>query len=442
MSDVVLKVENLYKRYRLGIVNHTALADDLRIAWSKITGQPDPTETYVTANDLVNAKKGEVKAKYVWALQDINLEVKRGEILGIIGKNGAGKSTLLKILSKTTAPTKGNVKIKGRVASLLEVGTGFHPELTGRENIYLNGMILGMKKREIDKKLDEIVDFAGIETFLDTPTKRYSSGMKVRLGFAVAAHLEPDILIVDEVLAVGDAEFQKKAIGKMKEVSSGQGRTVLFVSHNMGSVKKLCGRGVLIKNGNIENNDNIENIIRLYLNHDNIDDINNEFSYQFSWENGIGDDEVRLRSFKIIDSFDKAKQSFETDEDIYIEIVYEVRKSQKGFRNTLHLYGELGEHILTTMDTDSNIGVDEILIPGCFRSLCKIPSNFLNNGVYTIKLDAGIYLQKSIFKKAPPLKFNIISTSNTIVNFSEKRLGLISPIFLWDKCKTEITLNS
>ncbi len=266
MSDTVLKVENLYKRYRLGIVNHKAFIDDVRIGWAKLLGKPDPTESYVTANELANAKEGEIQAKYVWALQDINLEVKQGEILGIIGKNGAGKSTLLKILSKTTAPTKGQVKVKGRVASLLEVGTGFHPELTGRENIYLNGMILGMKKREIDRKLDEIIDFAGVATFIDTPTKRYSSGMKVRLGFAVAAHLEPDILIVDEVLAVGDAEFQKKAIGKMKEVSKGGGRTVLFVSHDMNKISTLTNRSLLLKEGKIESIGNTTDVINSYLN--------------------------------------------------------------------------------------------------------------------------------------------------------------------------------
>ncbi|MGF1534204.1 MAG: ABC transporter ATP-binding protein [Bernardetiaceae bacterium] len=261
MSEVVLRVENLYKQYRLGVVNRAALRDDLRSAWAWLRGQKDPRDALSGNNQLSQQTDG----RYVWALQDINFEVKRGEILGIIGKNGAGKSTLLKILSKTTAPTRGQVKVKGRIASLLEVGTGFHPELTGRENIYLNGLILGMKRHEITRKLDEIVDFAGVEKYLDTPTKRYSSGMTVRLGFAVAAHLEPDILIVDEVLAVGDAEFQKKAIGKMQEVSQGGGRTVLFVSHNMGSVKALCNRSLLLSSGQVVDSGETEMVISTYL---------------------------------------------------------------------------------------------------------------------------------------------------------------------------------
>jgi lipopolysaccharide transport system ATP-binding protein len=255
MSDVVLKVENLYKRYRLGNVDRSAFKEDLVSGWAKLLGRPDPYEKYVTSNQLSAVKNKEeleqLGARYVWALQDINFEVKRGEILGVIGKNGAGKSTLLKILSKTTAPTKGQVKINGRIASLLEVGTGFHGDLTGRENIFLNGSILGMNRHEIRRKLDEITDFAGVEAFLDTPVKRYSSGMYVRLAFAVAAHLDPDILIVDEVLAVGDAEFQKKCIGKMKSVSTDEGRTVLFVSHNMATINSLCTHGIILQTGNL-----------------------------------------------------------------------------------------------------------------------------------------------------------------------------------------------
>jgi lipopolysaccharide transport system ATP-binding protein len=224
--------ENLSKQYRLGLVGTGTLSHDLNRWWHRIRGKEDP---YLKVGE-VNDRSSRGGSDYVWALRDINFEVQQGEVLGIIGKNGAGKSTLLKIMSKVTGPTTGRIKAKGRIASLLEVGTGFHPELTGRENIYLNGTILGMTKKEVDRKLDEIVDFAGVARYLDTPAKRYSSGMMVRLGFAVAAHLEPEILIVDEVLAVGDAEFQKKAIGKMQEVSHEGGRTVLFVSHNMASV--------------------------------------------------------------------------------------------------------------------------------------------------------------------------------------------------------------
>src|SRR6056300_1111468 len=235
MSDVVIKIENLSKQYRLGLVGTGTLSHDFN-RWShRIRGKEDPYLKIGDTND--RSTKGE--SEYVWALRDINFEVRRGEVLGIIGKNGAGKSTLLKILSRVTSPTTGSIKSAGRMASLLEVGTGFHPELTGLENIYLNGAILGMTKAEIKRKLDEIIDFSGCALYIDTPVKRYSSGMKVRLGFAVAAFLDPEILVVDEVLAVGDAEFQKKAIGKMKDVSKGEGRTVLFVSHNMGSIDAL-----------------------------------------------------------------------------------------------------------------------------------------------------------------------------------------------------------
>lgn len=260
MSDIVLRVENLSKQYRLGVTGSGTLRDDINRWWAKVRGKEDPTLKIGSSNSLDT-----VEGDYVWALQDINFEVKRGEVLGIIGKNGAGKSTLLKILSKVTGPTTGQIKAKGRIASLLEVGTGMHPELTGRENIFLNGAILGMTKAEVRKKLDEIIDFAGIAKYVDTPIKRYSSGMSVRLGFAVAAFLEPEILIVDEVLAVGDAEFQKKAIGKMQDVSKGEGRTVLFVSHNMESVLSLCTKCLLLKNGNVLSSGLPKDIIDMYI---------------------------------------------------------------------------------------------------------------------------------------------------------------------------------
>lgn len=261
MSNVVIKVENLGKQYRLGQVGTGTISHDLNRLWCKVIGKEDPYLKIGETND--RTKKGE--SDLVWAINDINFEVKQGEVLGIIGKNGAGKSTLLKILSRVTGPTTGEIKVKGRIASLLEVGTGFHPELTGRENIYLNGAILGMTKQEIKSKFDEIVDFSGVERYIDTPVKRYSSGMYVRLAFAVAAHLEPEILIVDEVLAVGDADFQEKCLGKMKDVS-GQGRTVLFVSHNLGSVSELCTKGILLENGNLSAMSEIDDVISTYRN--------------------------------------------------------------------------------------------------------------------------------------------------------------------------------
>lgn len=241
----ILKASNISKQYRLGLVGTGTISHDLNRWWARVRGKEDPFLKVGSVND----RSSKADSDYVWALRDINFEVKKGEVLGIIGKNGAGKSTLLKILSRVTAPTTGEIKTKGRIASLLEVGTGFHPELTGRENIYLNGAILGMSKAEIKAKEQEIIEFSGCERYVDTPVKRYSSGMRVRLAFAVAAHLEPDILVIDEVLAVGDAEFQKKALGKMQDISKGEGRTVLFVSHNMAAVKSLCTRTIVLEHG-------------------------------------------------------------------------------------------------------------------------------------------------------------------------------------------------
>ncbi len=259
--STVIKVENLSKQYRLGTIGTGTISHDVNRWWYTVRGKENPYLKIGEENDRTATGKSD----YVWALRDINFEVQQGQVLGIIGRNGAGKSTLLKILSRTTTPTTGAVKIKGRVASLLEVGTGFHPELTGRENIFLNGAILGMTKREIKRKFDEILDFSGVEKYIDTPVKRYSSGMYVRLAFGVAAHLDPEILIVDEVLAVGDAEFQKKCLGKMKDVSEKDGRTVLFVSHNMAAVKELCDNAILLKKGLIHSTGATNNIVREYL---------------------------------------------------------------------------------------------------------------------------------------------------------------------------------
>lgn len=259
--STILKAENISKQYRLGVVGTGTLGHDLNRWWHSLRGKEDP---YLKVG-AVNNRSEKANEEYVWALQNINFDVKQGEVLGIIGKNGAGKSTLLKILSRVTSPTTGSIKTKGRIASLLEVGTGFHGELTGRENIFMNGAVLGMTKAEINRKLEEIIDFSGCEKYIDTPVKRYSSGMTVRLGFAVAAHLDPEILVVDEVLAVGDAEFQKKAIGKMQDLSQGQGRTVLFVSHNMASVKSLCTRAIVLEDGAIKFCGDVEESINFYL---------------------------------------------------------------------------------------------------------------------------------------------------------------------------------
>jgi lipopolysaccharide transport system ATP-binding protein len=310
MSEIILKVENVSKLYRLGTVGTGTFGGDVQRFWkTKILGQEDPFLKIGHTNDRTSKDK----AEFVWALQNINFEVKRGDVLGIIGKNGAGKSTLLKLLSRITSPTTGSIKSAGRMASLLEVGTGFHPELTGRENIFLNGAILGMTKKEIQSKFDEIVDFSGCEMYIDTPTKRYSSGMKVRLGFAVAAFLDPEILVVDEVLAVGDLEFQNKAIGKMKDVSDLEGRTVLVVSHNMDSIAQLCSKSLLLENGTLKEFGPTPEIIEKYLrNNGDVDDIN---YFRGDWDSNLG---KKIKFNKII----VPKLCF-TDQNILIKIEIE-----------------------------------------------------------------------------------------------------------------------
>jgi lipopolysaccharide transport system ATP-binding protein len=310
--STVIKIENLSKQYRLGLVGSGTLQDDFTRWWANIRGEEDPFLKIGEIND--KSIKGE--SDYVWSLKDINFEVQHGEVLGIIGKNGAGKSTLLKILSKVTAPTTGSVKIKGRIASLLEVGTGFHPELTGRENIFLNGAILGMKRQEITNKLDEIIDFSGVERYIDTPVKRYSSGMYVRLAFAVAAHLESEILIIDEVLAVGDAEFQKKCLGKMKDISQGEGRTVLFVSHNMASINDLCTRCIYIKDGQLIHDGIPPIIIKTFLENNSI--LKNKTELKFTRDN------KEYGKRLIINKLELAKPNFYYKD--YIEFNFSIKK--------------------------------------------------------------------------------------------------------------------
>lgn len=305
-NDIILKAENISKQYRLGLVGTGTLSHDLNRWWHRVRGKEDPFLKVGSVND----RSTKADSDYVWALQDINFEVKRGEVLGIIGKNGAGKSTLLKILSRVTSPTTGEIKTKGRIASLLEVGTGFHPELTGRENIYLNGAILGMTKTEIKAKEEEIIEFSGCERYVDTPVKRYSSGMRVRLAFAVAAHLEPDILVIDEVLAVGDAEFQKKAIGKMQDISRGDGRTVLFVSHNMAAVKSLCTRAIVLEHGTSVFEGETEDAVEFYLSQ------NKDTSQTY-----ISQKTLRDKNYINIINVHTSKTGFhEFNQDIHIEI--------------------------------------------------------------------------------------------------------------------------
>jgi len=322
MSSVI-QVENLSKQYRLGQIGARTIREDVGRFWARVRGQEDPTLKIGQANTLNKISEGRRQnSEYIWALKDINFSVQQGEVLGIIGKNGAGKSTLLKILSKVTSPTTGTVTIYGRIASLLEVGTGFHPELSGRENIFLNGAILGMSKAEIRSKFDEIVDFSGVEKYIDTPVKRYSSGMYVRLAFAVAAHLEPEILIVDEVLAVGDAEFQKKCLGKMKDVSS-EGRTVLFVSHNMAAVSELCQTSILLQNGTIQKKGITKDIISNYL---NIDKATNNTRNLENIQHREGNGSIQFTRYSIKNKDNEELDFVVSGQTISIELYFKVKR--------------------------------------------------------------------------------------------------------------------
>ena len=426
-KNTVIKVENLSKQYRLGEVGTGTISHDLNRWWHRMRGKEDPYLRIGESND--RSTKG--NSEYVWALQDINFEVQQGEVLGIIGKNGAGKSTLLKILSKVTAPTTGSIKAKGRIAALLEVGTGFHPELTGRENIYLNGTILGMTKREVTAKLDEIVDFAGVERYLDTPVKRYSSGMMVRLGFAVAAHLEPEILIVDEVLAVGDAEFQSKAIGKMQEVSSQGGRTVLFVSHNMGSIKSLCNTAVLMQNGSVTNQGKTSEIIEQYLSSDS--DI--ERYHAWPEESRPGDDYVKLECIKIVNDKGSIYDALFSDTDVIVQVYYEILKDIRNLRVVANFLSFDGVEIFSTSDFRYQ---DETRLrpPGKYSSCLTIPKNTLNVSRYFVSVDIDIPLTKSIVAN----KTISFSIDELIINelgqtVARKPSGVIHPVFPWNVSK-------
>lgn len=369
MNDIVIRVENLTKEYRLGVINHGTLQQDIQSWWARLRGKEDPNSLISSGqhSSLLNGNP------HMLALNDVSFDVKEGEILGIVGRNGAGKSTLLKILSRVTSQTKGTIKIKGKVASLLEVGTGFHSELTGRENIYLNGAILGMTKKEINSKFDEIVAFAEIEKFIDTPVKRYSSGMYVRLAFAVAAHLEPEILIVDEVLAVGDVAFQKKCLGKMGEVAKG-GRTVLFVSHNMGAVNQLCTRAVLLKNGQNVLIGEVDQVVRSYL--------------KSGTQSGRIDKKSSIGTLAPFVDFQEIHINGENNNvcispfsEINISVVSVCKKNLNLFRTSFSIYKD-GIRILTSHDLQK----PEPLPSGLFKSETTIPPYFLRPGDYTLSI--------------------------------------------------------
>ncbi|HMO34366.1 MAG TPA: ABC transporter ATP-binding protein [Lacibacter sp.] len=415
--NTVIKVENLSKQYRLGTVGTGTMAHDINRWWYRVRGKEDPYLKIGDAND--RTQKGD--SDYVWALRDVNFEVKHGEVLGIIGRNGAGKSTLLKILSRTTAPTTGSVKIKGRVASLLEVGTGFHPELTGRENIYLNGAILGMTKREITRKFDEIVDFAGVERYIDTPVKRYSSGMYVRLAFAVAAHLEPEILIVDEVLAVGDAEFQKKCLGKMKDVSIREGRTVLFVSHNMAAVMGLCTAGLVMSKGGVAFGGSAADAVSFYMR----ENLNNVYHYIKSEP----EQKDKILEVKILHDNNEEVRAFGFDAPVPVEIKVDHSSFVPGTYVGLAVLNKWQQKVFTDtcrieQSEDSN---------GIMKYHVQIPSHTLLTGIYY--LDVALFVPRmNVFDYvAEACSFEIEDYQSELSIYSGMDVGNVYVACKWEE---------
>ena len=416
-----IEFNHVSKQYRLGLVSTRTLSHDLNRWWAmNILGKEDPYLKIGSVND----RTAKADSEYVWALRDIDFKVEQGDVVGIIGKNGAGKSTLLKLLSKVTAPTTGTIRARGRIASLLEVGTGFHPEMTGRENIYMNGAIMGMTKREISAKLDEIVDFSGCERYLDTPVKRYSSGMTVRLGFAVAAHLDPEILVVDEVLAVGDAEFQKKAIGKMQDVSKGEGRTVLFVSHNMTSIKSLCNTGVILQNGQFLEQGAIDPIVTRYLRGDSAISNYKSFSEPLKGKNG----------FELLEMGVRPKGGNYTDvmrmtDDVEIVIRYRLTQPHKNFWITMHMKNEQGERMFSISGAERCY--DKHHEAGEYEQICHLPKDFFNWGSYA--LDFLAISQPSniewLMVEADIVSFSLANRPIEIGGWMGKEPGDITPKF-------------
>ena len=416
MSNLAIVAENISKQYRLGKIGTGTLSHDLNRWWYSVRGKDDPFLKIGETND--RSIKG--SSDYVWSLRDVNFEISEGDALGIIGRNGAGKSTLLKLLSKVTKPITGSFKTKGRIASLLEVGTGFHPEMTGRENIYLNGAILGMSKKEINRKFDEIVAFSGVERYIDTPVKRYSSGMYVRLAFVVAAHLESEILIIDEVLAVGDADFQKKCLGKMGDISKGEGRTVLFVSHNMLAAKSLCNTGILMENGHITKIGNIDSVIDTYLLK------SNELITSFVSLNASSEG-ITVQSVKI--SNNGINGHFNIEDDLVIDIKISSEQTFEGINVNIFLNTAEGVNIFATCSPSEK---QEI---GVYTFQCIIPKYTLNDIMYNIEL--------MVVRDGPKVLINLKDLM-TIEGIEEKREGgwlgsfpgLIRPQnFKWHKIK-------
>lgn len=422
MSSSVIHVENLGKRYQIGdaVVKYRTARESISAAFRDLKRKSG------VADD---------KSRHIWALKDINFDVNEGQVLGIIGKNGAGKSTLLKILSRVTYPTEGLVDIRGRVGSLLEVGTGFHPELTGRENIMMNGAILGMRRSEILKKFDEIVSFAEVEQFIDTPVKRYSSGMYLRLAFAVAAHLEPEILVVDEVLAVGDAEFQRKCLGKMSDVAQ-QGRTVLFVSHNMSAVLRLTQESLVIEKGRLAMRAPTPQAVDYYL--------ASGFSLggQRDWSaEELNPDEkdfipVQLR---LLNTQGQISDTMRSTEPMDVEFKYRLNNPITGLRIGLYLITTRGEYVFTSFDTDNADLYQQMTNreAGLYISRCRIPADTLNEGRYVIGVNASAFRIKRYFHDEQALTFNVDAAGAPGTQWPEPRLGAYRPRLNWQIEKAE-----
>ena len=419
---IAIEVENLSKQYRLGKIGTGSLAHDVNRWWHTVRGKEDPYLKIGEVNDRTQAGTSE----YVWSLRDINFKIEQGDAVGIIGRNGAGKSTLLKILSRVTAPTTGSINIKGRVASLLEVGTGFHPELTGRENVFLNGAILGMRKKEITRKFDEIVDFAGVERYVDTPVKRYSSGMYVRLAFAVAAHLESEILIVDEVLAVGDAEFQKKCLGKMQQLNKQEYRTILFVTHNMSLVTSLCNTGILLRNGVVDVQDTIEKVLTAYNRSNGIDSL---FNSDLQWKSGAFSKKIDLRSITITDINLVQKTTFLSSDLIYINFNVLVRQVLKSSRIVLFVYSvDNANSLAFQSSTNDSVLIDD---PGNYEIRCEIPSTLLNEGLYDIFIQIGEPGIGVLLDKMFVTRIECLLDRKNGFEYVEKWQGVVRPRLCW-----------
>ena len=425
--STVISVENVSKLYRLGEIGTGSLSHDVNRWWHKVRGKEDPYLKIGQSND----RTSKADSDYVYALKDISFEVKQGEVLGIIGRNGAGKSTLLKILSRVTTPTTGEIKAKGRIASLLEVGTGFHPELSGRDNIFLNGAILGMRKAEIAAKFDEIVEFSGCERYIDTPVKRYSSGMYVRLAFAVAAHLEPEILIVDEVLAVGDAEFQKKCLGKMKDVA-GHGRTILFVSHNMAAVNNLCTKAIMLESGCLILKGETGQVVNHYLN----SGMGN--AGEVVWPDpstAPGNERVRLKAVRII-SESKVTSDVLLDQECQIEIDYINLTDNLPLGASIHLLDKIGVEVLASANMHSaNLIRDDWFgkpFPkGVYRTVCTFPANFLNENRYSIRVALVSNNSHIEFLTSEIIGFNTHDRGEMRKEYNGYWLGVVRPKLAW-----------